>query len=196
MDQLYPEAELTEEQSNELNVKSEQLWTEIEAYREALAALTVEEVLEIVKPEPEKEKPAEASTVNEGENPELKDEEQEEKGDSSQPEQEKQPEKQPESEKKVDEESNKETGDEESSKPEGKPEKTPEEEKKENVVGEAILGSEAGDQTVPLGYVSVEKLERILPHPRQHIPWGVRTHLVDPLRRLIFEAKKEAAQSG
>jgi len=44
-----------------------------------------------------------------------------------------------------------------------------------------------------VGYVSVEKLERILPHPRQHIPWGMRTHFVDPLRRLIFEAKKEAA---
>jgi hypothetical protein len=196
MDQLYPEAELTEEQRNELNVKSEQLWTEIEAYREALAALTVEEVLEVVILEPEKERPTELSTVNQGENPEVKEEEQEDKGDSSQPEQEKQPEKKPETEKKVDEESTIETGDEESPKPEEKPEKTPEEEKKENIVGEAILGSEAGDPSVPLGFVSVEKLERILPHPRQHIPWGVRTHLVDPLRRLIYEAKKEVTHSG
>ena len=196
MDQLYPEAELTEEKRNELNVKSEQLWTEIDAYREALAALTIEEVLEVVKPEPAKEKLAAPATVNEGENPEVKEEAQEEKWGSSQLESENQPEKEPEIKENVNEESKKETGNEESPKPEDKPENAPEEEEKKNVVGEAILGSEAGDASVPVGYVSVEKLERILPHPRQHIPWGVRTHLVDPLRRLIFEAKKEAAQNG
>ncbi|HDQ05713.1 MAG TPA: hypothetical protein ENN36_03190 [Candidatus Bathyarchaeota archaeon] len=62
---------------------------------------------------------------------------------------------------------------------------------KKKGLGEAIL--EPGDPSEPVGYVSVEKLERILPHPRQHIPWGMRTHFVDPLRRLIYEAKKEAA---
>ena len=119
-----------------------------------------------------------------------------EKADSSQPEQEKQREKKPESKENAEEESNKETGHEESPKTENKSKNAPEEEEKRNVVGEAILGPEAGDAKVPVGYISVEKLESILPHPRQHIPWGVRTHLVDPLRRLIFEAKKEATQNG
>mgnify|MGYP000390522221 CR=1 FL=1 len=112
MDQLYPEAELTDEQRNELNVKSEQLWNEISAYREALAALTVEEVLDVVKPEPAKEKQPAPATVNEGAEPE----EEESEEDSSQSEPEK-----PETSEAVDEES-----------------PTPE---KKNVVGEAILGT-------------------------------------------------------
>jgi len=140
------------------------------------------------EPQIPKEKPAVPSPVKENKNPE-------EKADSSQPEQEKQPEKEPESKEKI-EESNRETGDEESPKQENNSENAPEKEKDKEVIGEAILGSEAADSTAPVGYVSVEKLESILPHPRQHIPWGVRTHLVDPLRRLIFEAKKEAAQNG
>ena len=137
------------------------------------------------------EKPVALSTVNEAENPEDKEAE-----DSSQPEQENQLKNKPEIKETADEKSNKETGHEESPKAENKSENSPEEEEKKNVVGEAILGPEAGDPIAPVGYVSVEKLERILPHPRQHIPWGVRTHLVDPLRRLIFEAKKEAAKNG
>jgi hypothetical protein len=112
MDQLYPEAELTEEQRNELNVKSEQLWNEISAYREALAALTVEEVLDVVKPEPAKENPAEPETVNEGAEPET--EEEPEDDSPSEPEKPEAPE----------------TDDEESPTPE-----------KKNVVGEAILGT-------------------------------------------------------
>ncbi|HDQ06198.1 MAG TPA: hypothetical protein ENN36_05710 [Candidatus Bathyarchaeota archaeon] len=112
MDQLYPEAELTDEQRNELNVKSKQLWNEISAYREALAALTVEEVLDVVKPEPAKEKQPAPATVNEGAEPE----EEESEEDSSQSEPEK-----PETSEAVDEES-----------------PTPE---KKNVVGEAILGT-------------------------------------------------------
>ena len=65
---------------------------------------------------------------------------------------------------------------------------------KKKVLGEAILG--AGDPQQPVGYVSVEALERILPHPNQHIDWGMRTHFVDPLRRLIYEAKKKGAQQS
>jgi hypothetical protein len=146
--------------------------------------------------QPQKEDPDSSSKEKESNNLEVKESVEEEKGDSSQPEQEKQPEKEPESKEKADEESNKETGDEESPKQENNSENAPEEEKEKKVLGEAILGSEAADSSDHVGYVSVEKLESILPHPRQHIPWGVRTHLVDPLRRLIFEAKKEAAQNG
>jgi len=146
--------------------------------------------------QPQKEDPDSSSKENESDNSKEKETEEEEKGDSSQPEQEKQLEKEPESKEKADEESNRETGDEESPKQENNSENIPEEEKDKEVIGEAILGPEAVDSSDHVGYVSVEKLESILPHPRQHIPWGVRTHLVDPLRRLIFEAKKEAAQNG
>jgi hypothetical protein len=185
MDQLYPEAELTEEQRNELNVKSEQLWTEIDAYREALAALTVEEVLDVVKPKPAQEKPIAPATVNEGENQEVKEEE-----DSSQP----KPEKKPESQDSGDEESDKGNGDEESPKPEDKPESAPEEEKKKNVVGEAILG--AGDSLQPTFVVSVEKLESVMPslQAERSMSYGAQRFVQD-IKGLIREAK-EAPRSG
>ena len=166
MDQLYPEAELTDEQRNELNVKSEQLWNEISAYREALAALTVEEVLDVVKPEPAKEKPAAPATVNEGKEPEV---EEESEDDSSQSEPEK-----PETPEVVDDESS-----------------TPE---KKNVVGEAILGT--GDSLQPSFVVPVEKLESVLPslQAERSMSYGAQ-RFVQQVKGLVREAK-EVPQNG
>jgi len=166
MDQLYPEAELTDEQRNELQVKSEQLWNEISAYREALAALTVEEVLDVVKPEPVKEKPAEPATVNEGKEPET---EEKSEDDSSQSEPEK-----PETPEAVDEES-----------------PTP---KKKNVVGEAILGTD--DSLQLSFVVPVEKLESMLPslQAERSMSYGAQ-RFVQQVKGLVREAK-EVPQNG
>lgn len=166
MDQLYPEAELTEEQRNELNVKSDQLWNEISAYREALAALTVEEVLDVVKPEPAKEKPVAPETVNEGVEPETE-EESEEDSPQSEPEKPETPE----------------TDDEESPTPE-----------KKNVVGEAILGT--GDSLQPSFVVPVEKLESMLPslQAERSMSYGAQ-RFVQQVKGLVREAK-EVPQNG